>query len=555
MVKIFCENTGQTHLVEQGLQVLELAKAIQYKSDYPIVGALVNNRVKGVDYRTYTAKNITFLDVTHNEGYRLYTASLQFLLCKAAYDVLPEAVLKIEHSLFHGLYVEVTGLNRPLQKTDVENIKRSMRELVAQNVPFVREKVPSEEAIGIYESKGYKERADLIRERKKLYHTVYYLSNTADTFYTPLVASTGALDVFDLTLFDETGMVLVLPDPNHPRELKKEEKPQKKLFKIFREHQEWVNVLEVPYISRLNEIYEDEQQTNTLIHVSEALHEKKYATIAEMIHHHDNKVKAVLIAGPSSSGKTTSCRRISTQLQVMGYMPIQLSLDNYFLNREDTPRDENGEYDFETIDAVDISFFNEQLQQLVEGKTVEIPRFDFFTGRRVFDGELVSMKPNSILIIEGIHGLNPELIYSMDTRQTFKVFVSALTQVSIDRHNRISSTDNRLIRRMVRDYNFRGYSALETLQRWPSVNDGERKHIFPYQEEADVIFNSALLYELGVLKRYAEPLLLGVPECVPEYSEAVRLLEFLSYVKPIGDKIIPPTSIMREFLGGSSFDY
>lgn len=555
MVKIFCENTGQTHLVEQGLSVLELVHAVQYKSEFPVIGALVNNRVKGVDYRTYTPKNIKFLDVTHNDGYRLYTASLQFLLCKAAHDVLPEAIVKTEHSLLHGLYIEISRLTRPLLQTDVDSIKTRMQELVLQNIPFVREKVPSEDAIATFESMGYHERVSLLKSRKKLYSTIYYLGDLADTFYTPLVPATGVLTLFDLTLFDETGMILVLPRQSNPRTLKSVERPHQKLFKIFREHQEWLDVLGVPYIAHLNEIYEDELGTNMLFHVSEALHEKKYATIAEMIFHRKTKVKAVLIAGPSSSGKTTSCRRISTQLQVLGYAPIQLSLDNYFLNREDTPKDENGEYDFETIDAVDIALFNEQIKQLCEGKTVEIPRFDFLTGHRNFDGNFVTMKPNSILIIEGIHGLNPNLIHSIDPAQTFKVFVSALTQVSIDRHNRISSTDNRLIRRMVRDFNFRGYSALDTLKRWPSVNAGERKHIFPYQEEADVIFNSALLYELGVLKKYAEPLLMGVPESVPEYSEATRLLEFLSYIKPVEDKIIPPTSIMREFLGGSSFVY
>ncbi|MEE0894759.1 MAG: nucleoside kinase, partial [Bacteroidales bacterium] len=387
----------------------------------------------------------------------------------------------------------------------------------------------------------------------RLYANLDLLGETLNSFFFELVPSTSYLKVFDLYAFD-TGFILQMPSKQDTNKTPDSNSKDRKMFSIFKEHKNWVRILGTPYVSILNKVVEYKKQTE-LIQISEALHEKKYAEIADEIFKRKDNVKMVLLAGPSSSGKTTSCRRIATQLSVLGFRPLQISLDDYFVNRELTPKDENGDYDFECLEALDLDYFNLQMKELLDGKEVELPRFDFITGKRVVSGQKIKMDDKSILIIEGIHALNPKLTSEIPQNNKYHVFVSAMTQLALDRHNLISSSDNRLLRRIVRDNNYRGYSAQDTIMRWDSVRSGEEKHIFPYQENADSIFNSSLLYEIGVLKPLAEKLLSEVPQNSPAYSEARRLQNFLANFKSITTDYIPPTSIMREFLGGSSFNY
>jgi len=406
-------------------------------------------------------------------------------------------------------------------------------------------------ALRIFKEFGLEDKCTLMRTRRQFYSSVYKLDDVVNYFYGYLVPSTGYLKHFNLVRYYK-GMLLVLPKKENPNELE-DIVIQNKLFDIFQEFQEWVEIIGVPNVGRLNELTQ-EGEIGDIIKISEALQEKKLACVAEMIHKKET-AKVVFISGPSSSGKTTFAKRLGIQLSVIGFKPVVISMDNYFVNRELTPRDENGNYDFESPHALDIKLFNENVLDLLAGKEIQLPKFSFQEGKRYFDGTTLKMQENSVIIVEGIHGLNPEISAMIPEERKFKVYVSALTPLSIDANNRIPTTDNRLIRRMVRDARYRGYSALETLQRWPSVGRGEERNIFPYQEEADVMFNTALLFELGVLKRFAEPLLREVPPNVPEYSEARRLLKFLSYLMCINEKEIPPTSILREFLDGSSFDY
>lgn len=426
-----------------------------------------------------------------------------------------------------------------------------MKEIVAGNLPFDREEIPTTEAIEIFEKFGLHDKSELLKTRKQFYTSVYKLNGVINYFYGHLVPSTGYLSVFELRPFNG-GMLLLPPKQETPLEVEEVEK-QDKLMEVFQEFKEWVKILGVPNIGRLNQMI-PENKIGDIIKIAEALQEKKLGCIADRIHQRKD-VKVALISGPSSSGKTTFAKRLAVQLQVIGYQTVILSMDNYFVNRELTPLDKNGDYDFENPLALDIQLFNENMFDMFAGKEVEIPSFSFATGTRSYNGNKLKMTDNSIILVEGIHGLNPMMTEMIPASQKYKIYVSALTPISIDSTNRIHTTDNRLIRRMIRDFRYRGYSALDTLQRWPSVREGEEKHIFPYQEEADVMFNTALIYELGVLKFWAEPILSEVPPIAPEYSEARRLLKFLSYITPISTKEIPPTSILREFLTGSSFSY
>ena len=553
MIEIFCKNTNSKLLVPFGATLTEIEKFAGINSQYPLLGAYVNNKVQSLGYKVYLSKIVEFIDISNPNGRRMYALSLMFVMYKAVKELFPKADLYINHSMINGYYSEVNGIDEGLKETYIKLIKDKMQEIIDKDITFERSQLQAQEAIELFRKVGLETKANLIETTNRLFADIDCLDDTINSFYYSLVPSTSYLKVFDLVPFDK-GMILLMPDKKNPEIVSDNKDKQTKMFSVFREYEQWVKILGTPYVSELNKVV-DENECNKLIQVSEALHEKRYSQIADEIYKRKDDVKMVFLAGPSSSGKTTSCRRIATQLSVLGFNPVQISLDDYFLDREFTPRKADGEYDFECIEALDIDLLNTQMQELIKGNEVDIPRFNFKVGKKFFSGKMLKPKKNAIFIIEGIHALNPKLSGSIDAKNKYNIFVSALTQISIDKHNLISSSDNRLIRRIVRDYNYRGYSATETLNRWQSVREGEETHIFPYQENADSIFNSSLLYEIGVLKTYAKPLLTEVPQNEVCYAEAKRLLHFLSNFKTIDDKSIPPTSIMREFLGGSSFDY
>lgn len=553
-IKIKCLNNNISKNYAKSSTLADIARDLNIQLKAPIIGALVNNRVADMAYEVYHPKQIRFVDITHPDGMRIYIRSLCFILYKAVHDLYPGAQLTIEHSVSKGIYCEIKKDDRKeLDIQEVFAIGQRMREIVDMDLPFIKDQRETEEVIEILENQNLSDKTDLLRHRGKVFTTFYWLDTMANMFYGFLAPSTGFIKVFDLNKYYK-GILLQLPRTDNPNEVA-ELIIQDKMFEIFREHATWNKVLKISHIGELNQSAQN-GASETLIKVSEALHEKKISQIADKISGHHNKIKIVLISGPSSSGKTTFSKRLAIQLLVSGISPVNLSLDNYFVDREHTPLDENGEYDFEALEALDIELFNQNLIDLLAGKKVEIPKFSFQTGQRVFDGEVLQLHENNILIIEGIHALNPQLTHLIDASSKFKIYISALTTINIDNHNRIHTTDNRLIRRIVRDYKYRHYSAQNTISRWPSVRRGEDKHIFPFQEEADVMINTALLYELAVLKPLAEPILLEVQPNQPEFSEARRLLKFFSYFKPIlKQNEIPPTSIIREFLGGSSFNY
>jgi uridine kinase len=520
------------------------------KLETPILGAYVNNKLRELNYEVYHPKTIEFIVITRPDGMRMYIRSLSLVLYKAVSELYPNARLRIEHSVSKGTYCSVEGEDLTIE--DVMAIQNRMKEIIDSDTPFIRHEEETEEVIKRFEQQNQKDKTALIRHRGQLYTSYHQLEKYIGLYYGYLVPSTGYLKVFDLIKY-YNGMLLQIPKRKQPDELE-DIVVQNKMFDIFQEFSEWNRVLNVRNLADINESCTN-GKAETLIKISEALHEKKIGHIADMIEARKKSVKLVLISGPSSSGKTTFGKRLAIQLMVAGMKPLNLSLDNYFVNRENTPLDEHGQYDFEALNALDIELFNQQLLDLLAGKEVNIPKFNFETGQRYYDGEKLKMNADNILVIEGIHGLNPELTHLIPDQSKFKIYVSALTSVNIDDQNLIHTTDNRLIRRIVRDYKYRKYSAQDTISRWASVRRGEDAHIFPYQEEADVMFNTALLYELSVLKQQAEPILLEVQPNQREFAEAQRLLKFFSYFKPIQANEIPPTSIIREFLGGSSFDY
>lgn len=552
MIEVFCTNTQSKFLVPSGTMLKDVIAYAGMENAEKILGATVNNKVQRLDYRIYTPRTVNFLDIFNANGKRMYALSLMFLCYKAVKDIYPEADLHIKHSMNDGYYTELINCNDQLTEA-TEKIKKQMQQLVEKNLPFERKIIPSNEAAELFDKVGMKEKAQLIRSSGWLYTNVDILDGTVNAFFFHLVMSTGYLKIFDLVPY-QSGMMLFMPDNDKDYSEPGVITKQDKLFGIFKEHQNWIEILQVPYVSRLNYGVKN-GYVNQIIQVSEALHEKKYAEIADNIIRKKDNVKIVFLAGPSSSGKTTSCRRLATQLAVGGIHPVQISMDDYFNDREHTPKDENGEYDFECLEAVDLEFFSYQMQQLLKGEEVELPKFDFVKGEKSPSGNKIRLNDNSILIVEGIHALNPKLSADIKRKNKYFVFVSALTQVALDRYNLISTSDNRLIRRIVRDNNYRGSSAEDTLLRWASVRSGEEKHIFPYQENADSIFNSSLLYEIGLLKTYCEPLLMKVPQNSLAYADAQRLLRFLNNFASISADFVPPTSIMREFLGGSSFVY
>jgi len=549
-VHIKCINTNKSKNIQPGTSLVEIAKELGVKLKTPILGAYVNNKLRDLSYEVYQPKTIEFIDITRPDGMRMYIRSLSLVLYKAVNEIYPKSHLRIEHSVSKGTYCSIEG--EELTIDDVMMIQNRMREIIEMDTPFIHHKEESEEVIQNFEQHDQKDKTALIRHRGQLYTSYHQLEKHIGLYYGYLVPSTGYLKVFDPIKY-YNGMLLQIPKRSNPDELE-DIVVQNKMFDIFQEFAEWNRVLNVRNLADINDSCVN-GKAETLIKISEALHEKKIGHIADMIEKRKKSVKLVLISGPSSSGKTTFGKRLAIQLMVAGMKPLNLSLDNYFVNREDTPLDENGEYNFEDLNALDIELFNQQLIDLLAGKEVEIPKFSFETGQRYYDGDKLQMHEENILIVEGIHGLNPQLTHLIPDQSKFKIYVSALTSVNIDNQNLIHTTDNRLIRRIVRDYKYRKYSAQDTISRWLSVRQGEEEHIFPFQEEADVMFNTALLYELSVLKQQAESILLEVQPNQPEYSEARRLLKFFSYFKPIKSGEIPPTSIIREFLGGSSFDY
>ena len=544
------KNLDKTLEVEYGVSLSEVARNENITLPYPILGALVNNQVRSLQYQIHKPCSITYFDITSTYGNGVYTRSLYFILYKSVKNLFPEAKLNILHSISGGKYCEIENLPKPLDESVLWAIKNKMNEIIAADLPFIRKEIVSNEAIELIKKQGIEKEKSILRETKKMYLTVYQLDEVINYYYGSLLPSTGYITLYGLELY-EHGLLLKIPNRKRP-EIIPQTRKMSKLFNVYQQFKEWGNQLGIPYIYNLNEKIVS-GEVGELILTTEALQEKVWANVADEINL--KKAKMVLISGPSSSGKTTSCKRISVQLSVIGYHPVQISVDDFFLEREDTPLDKNGEYDFEALEAIDLELFNRTLDELLAGKEVELPVFNFQSGKKEWKGKKIQMQENSILIIEGIHCLNPNLTASIPDNTKYKIFVSALTSLSVDSQNPIPTTDTRLIRRIIRDFNYRGYSAIETLQRWQSVRDGEEKNIFPYQENADIMFNTSLIYELSVLRPYAMPILLAVPEYEPEYAEAIRLIKFLRFFKPINEKMIPGTSILREFVGGSRFSY
>lgn len=550
MIQIRCKNNKKTQKVEIGSTLFDVFSAFDLKMTHGPVSARVNNKVEGMHYRVYNSKDVEFLDMTSASGSRAYTRTLFFVLCKAVQDIYPNTDVVIDIPVSNGFYVDIR-LGRPVVEEDVNILRRRMQEIIDAKMPIRRYMVPTEDAIALFQEKGDVEKVKLLKTSGSIYTTYYKIGEYVDFYYGTLLTNTSGLYLFGLEKYYD-GMLLRIPSLKDPDKLGEMTK-QDKMFDIFKEHHRWQDILGIRTVGDFNQAIEAGHATD-IINISEALQEKKIANIAEDIANRQG-VKLVLLAGPSSSGKTTSCKRLSIQLAVNGLKPLQISLDDYFVDRDRTPKDDNGEYDFESIYALNLDLLNEQFNALFRGEEVELPKYDFPSGKSVKSGKKVKMEPNNVLVVEGIHALNPELTAHIPQEQIYRVYASALTTILLDNHNYIPTTDNRLLRRIIRDYKYRGVSAQETIHRWPSVRAGENKWIFPYQENADAMFNTAMLYELSVLKMQAEPLLQQVPENCEEHAEAYRLLKFLKYFKGIPYNNLPPTSLLREFLGGSSFHY
>lgn len=550
VIQIRCKNNKKSQKVEIGSTLFDIFSAFDLKMTHGPVSARVNNKVEGMHYRVYNSKDVEFLDMTSSSGSRAYTRTLFFVLCKAVQDIYPATDVVIDIPVSNGFYVDIR-LGRPVVDEDVNIIRRRMQEIIDARMPIRRFTVPTEEAVALFQEKGDVEKVKLLKTSGSIYTTYYKIGDYVDYYYGTLLTNTSQLYLFGLEKYYD-GMLLRIPSLKNPDVLG-EMTRQDKMFEIFKEHHRWQNILGIRTVGDFNQAIDANHATD-IINISEALQEKKIAKIAEEIASRKG-VKLVLLAGPSSSGKTTSCKRLSIQLAVNGLKPLQISLDDYFVDREKTPKDASGEYDYESIYALDLDLINEQFNALFRGEEVELPKYDFQSGKSKKSGNKLKMNDNNVLVVEGIHALNPELTAHIPQEQIFRVYASALTTILLDNHNYIPTTDNRLLRRIIRDYKYRGVSAQETIHRWPSVRAGENKWIFPFQENADAMLNTAMLYELAVIKTQAEPLLQQVPENCEEYAEAYRLLKFLKYFKGIPYNNLPPTSLLREFLGGSSFHY
>lgn len=550
VIQIRCKNNKKTQKVEIGSTLFDVFSSFDLKMTHGPVSARVNNKVEGMHYRVYNSKDVEFLDMTTASGSRAYTRTLFFVLCKAVQDIYPATDVVIDIPVSNGFYVDIR-LGRPVVDEDVNIIRCRMREIIDARMPIRRFTVPTEDAITLFQEKGDVEKVKLLKTSGSIYTTYYKIGEYVDYYYGTLLTNTSQLYLFGLEKYYD-GMLLRIPSLKNPDELG-EMTRQDKMFDIFKEHHRWQEILGIRTVGDFNQAIEAGHATD-IINISEALQEKKLAKIAEDIAQRKG-VKLVLLAGPSSSGKTTSCKRLSIQLAVNGLKPLQISLDDYFVDRDKTPKDENGEYDFESIYALNLDLLNDQFNALFRGEEVDLPKYDFPSGKSIKSGKKLKLEPSNVLVVEGIHALNPELTAHIPEEQIYRVYASALTTILLDNHNYIPTTDNRLLRRIIRDYKYRGVSAQETIHRWPSVRAGENKWIFPFQENADAMLNTAMLYELSVLKMQVEPLLQQVPENCEEYAEAYRLLKFLKYFKGIPYNNLPPTSLLREFLGGSSFHY
>ena len=551
---VICENAGRTIEVAMGTTLLEVERQLRLDGPHPFLAAYVNNRIKELNYRIYKPVTVRFIDITSFEGIRVYQRTISFILQKAVRELFPDRTLYIRHSLgASGFYCEISGFG-PIPAEHLDAIKARMRGIIDRNLPIQGVKMLTDTARKIYEGFGMADKIALLDSRPRLYSKIYTIDSLPGYFYGALTPSTGYTPQFDLHPY-YNGFFIALPLRTDPTRLH-QSVHQEKMFDVFHQYQSWVEIMGVPTVGQLNSkvLAGDASE---LIKIAEAFHENKLAQVAGCVAeaNRERGVRLVLISGPSSSGKTTFAKRLGVQLRVLGLNPVLISLDDYFVDREKTPRDENGEYDYEALEAIDLEQFNDHLKRLERGESVDIPRYDFISGTRQWHDNPLQLDERSVLIVEGIHGLNPALTPGVPESRKFKIYVSCFTSVALDNVSRIATSDNRLLRRLTRDYRTRGNDALSTLARWESVRRGEEKHIFPYQENADVMFNSSLFYEISVLRRFAEPILREVPDTVPEYGDAKRMLKFLDNFIPISPEEIPPTSLLREFIGGSSFKY
>ena len=559
MLQIRCKNTGVTKSVQEGTSLLDVYQefADEIKLPYPVVSAKVNNVSQGLKFRLYQNRDVEFLDAREGSGHRVYVRSLCFVLYKATQDVFPGSKLFIEHSLCRGYYCNFKKRTpEPLTDEDVRRISQRMQEIIALDMPFRRTEATNEETVRVFTERGFADKVKLLETSGQIYSHYYTLGDTVDYYYGPLVPSAGYLTVWALERYEQ-GLLLRIPDWNDPSRLA-EKVDQPKTFGMFAEKTRWDIIMRLSNAGDVNKAIQ-RGYASELIQVSEALQEKKIVQIAEDIFAHCEKSNGrnpiVLITGPSSSGKTTFCKRLSIQLLACGLRPLSFSTDDYFVNRVDTPKLPNGDYDFDNIETVEYSLLEDHLLRLIKGERVEIPEYNFVTGQREWNGKRLKLASDTVLIIEGIHALNPLLTQKIDDAMKYKIYISALTSISLDDHNWIPVSDNRLLRRIIRDYNKGAFTARQTIAQWKNVCEAEDRWIFPFQETADAMFNSALNIEFAVLRTHAEIILTSVPKNCPEYAEAHRLLKFIRFFLPVSDKEIPPTSIMREFVGGSSFKY
>lgn len=547
MIRIYCKNNGVTKEFESGLTLKEIYDGFGMEMPYGVIAARVNNVTVGLAKCLYRNKDVEFLDITSNDGMRMYVRSLLFIFMKAMNEVFPGETVRFENAISKGYYCRMA---RPLTDEELEVVRQRMHNIVDCDIPFKRVECHTQDAIELFTRMGRTDKVSLLETYDRLYTSYYELDGYIDSYYNGLVPSTGYIKLFEIENYDE-GVLLRIPNKEHPTELE-DKVPQEKLHELFEERLQWHQKMQVETIGDFNKGVRAGFGVD-LVNVSEVLQERRLSQIADMIQ--ERRSRVVLIAGPSSSGKTTFSKRLSIQLLACGLKPYAISLDDYFVNRTQTPRKADGDYDFESIYSIDLPFFNDSLNRMLAGEEVELPAYNFKSGEREFNGKRLKLTPQMVLVIEGTHGLNPMLTSQIPDSEKFRIYVSALTSIKLDYHNYISTSDNRLLRRIIRDAKYRGYPAQETIMRWPDVRKGEEEWIFPYQENADVMFNSSLFYELAVFKAQAEPMLRAVPENIPEYSEAQRLLHFLDYIVPLQEKEMPLTSLAREFLGGSSFKY
>lgn len=552
-IKVYCENTASHIEVQMGTTLLELTASLALKHSYPVLAAYVNNRLKELNYRVYTPISVRFIDISHSEGHRVYQRTVAFLLQRAMAELFADYPFHIRHSVGSGYYCEAEG-KESFSELECIALEQKVREIAAENIPIERHKEPTADIVAKLEEAGYNDKATLLRSRPRLYSNVYYMGKSIGYFFGALAPTSGYVDNFAIIPYNE-GFFVAMPDRTVPLRLGRVPKADK-MAGLFHQFHEWMDVVGVPTVGELNDrILQGD--TSELIKIAEAVHGRQFSRIADRIYeaNRERGARVVLISGPSSSGKTTSAKRIGIQLRVLGLHPVLISLDDYFVDRANTPKDENGDYDYEALEALDLARLNDDLKKLIDGQSVEIPRYDFISGTRQWHEQPLKLDERSVLIMEGIHALNPRLTPALEERLKFKIYLSCFTSVAMDNITRIHTTDNRLLRRITRDYRTRGNNAYNTIARWPSVRRGEEKHIFPYQENADVMVNTSLFYELGVIRPIVEPILREIPDTVPEYGEAHRLLEFLDNFVPIAPDEIPLDSVLREFVGGSSFKY